>query len=182
MEITKSADVYVDEYAHSTVKVCLYFLVGFLMPFAIGHPQLLVGVVVNTMLVLTALEIKPYKAIIPLLFAPSIGVLARGLIFGPYTPFLAIMAPFIWAGNAILVVVVRELYNNRKGNYAITLGAASVAKTGFLFSAAFAFVSLSILPPLFLETMGVFQLATALAGGIIAFGLYKSGITRLVRL
>jgi hypothetical protein len=182
MEITKSAGAFVNEYAHSTVKVYLYFLVGFLMPFTIGHPQLLVGVVVNTMLVLTALEIKSYKAVIPLLFAPSIGVLARGLIFGPYTPFLAIMAPFIWAGNALLVVMIRELYQNRKANYAITLGAASLAKASFLFSIAFAFVSLSILPAMFLETMGAFQLATALAGGIIAFGLHKSGVTRLAGL
>ena len=153
-----------------------------LMPFTIGHPQLLVGVVVNTMLVLTALEIKSYKAVLPLLFAPSIGVLARGLIFGPYTPFLAIMAPFIWAGNAVLVVMIRGLYQNRKTNYAITLGAASLAKAGFLFSVAFIFVSLSILPAMFLETMGVFQLATALAGGIIAYGLHKSGVTRLAGL
>jgi hypothetical protein len=180
--IEKNVDVgkYASLYAHDTIRVYLYFFVGFLVPFSLGHPQLLVGVVVNTVLVLTALEISSYKKIVPLLFAPSLGVLARGLIFGPYTPFLALMAPFIWAGNAMLVVLVREFYKNRKSNYGIALGAGALIKTGFLFSTAFALVSLSILPALFLETMGIFQLATALVGGAIAFGLYKSGITRRV--
>jgi hypothetical protein len=179
----KNVDVFEDVawYARQTVHAYLYFFVGFLVPFMLGHPQLLVGVIVNMVLVLMALEMSSYKQIVPLLFAPSLGVLARGMIFGPYTPFLAIMAPFIWAGNAMLVFLVREFYRNRKANYGIALGVGSAVKTGFLFSAAFALVSLSVLPPLFLETMGVFQLATALAGGAIAFGVYKGGISKFAR-
>lgn len=165
---------YVSEYAHEVARFYVYFLVGFLVPFTLGHPQLLVGAVVNATLVLTALEINSLRRLLPLLFAPSLGVLARGLIFGPFTPFLAIMLPFIWVGNAILVLGIRKLHKERGKNYWISLGASSVAKSGFLFSAAFALVSLSVLPEMFLTTMGAVQLLTAVSGGIAAFALHKA--------
>ena len=181
--INKSDTVggYVVGYAHETVRLYAYLLVGFLVPFTLGHPQELVGIVVNATLILGALELSSYRQITPLLFAPSIGVLARGLIFGPFTPFLAIMLPFIWIGNALLVWGIHEFNKKREINYGITLGAFSVAKSGFLFSIAFLFVSLAILPPPFLAAMGMTQLITAVAGGMLAFGLHKSGITRLAR-
>ncbi len=163
-----------------SVNLYSYLLVGFLVPFTIGHPQLLVGALVNATLVLGAVELGSARKIVPLLFAPSLGVLARGLIFGPFTPFLAVMLPFIWLGNAILVFGVREFYRKRKVNYGITLGVFSAAKAGFLFSVAFVLVSATILPPVFLAAMGSIQLITALVGGIAAFGLHKSGITRLL--
>lgn len=181
MEKNVMARGYAVEYAHQTVRLYLYLLVGFLVPFTIGHPQEIVGVVVNATLVLGALEFVSYRQILPLLFAPSLGVLARGLIFGPFTPFLAIMLPFIWIGNAILVFGVKELYKKREVDYLITLGAAALAKSGFLFSMAFALVSLSIVPALFLTSMGIIQLLTALAGGALAFGLRRSGVLRLTR-
>jgi len=175
MEINASASRFVSEYANQTIRVYLYFAIGFLVPFTIGHPQELVGVVVNATLIVAALQLDSYKEVIPLLFAPSLGVLARGLIFGPYTPFLAIMLPFIWIGNALLVVGIRELIANRNQNYWISLGASSLAKSGFLFGSAFALVSLSIVPAIFLMTMGATQLITALAGGCLAFGIVKLG-------
>lgn len=176
MEKNISVGEYAAWYARPVVHMYLYFFVGFLVPFSLGHPQQLVGTVVNAVLVLSAIELGLRKTV-PLLFAPSLGVLARGVIFGPFTPFLVIMLPFIWMGNAILVLIVSKLYKEGKKNYWITLGSAALAKSGFLFSTAFVLVSFSILPALFLATMGIDQLATALAGGAVAFGLYKSGIT-----
>jgi hypothetical protein len=116
-----------------------------------------------------------------LLFAPSLGVLARGLIFGPFTPFLAIMLPFIWVSNALLVYGIRALHKKKEQNYWISLGASSLVKTGFLFSAAFVLVSISALPLVFLTAMGVTQLITALSGGILAYGAHRSGMTRFAR-
>ncbi len=180
---TVERDIEVERYtgvfAHETIKLYLYFFVGFLVPFSLGHPQYLVGTVVNATLILAAIEMGLSRKTLPLLFAPSLGVLARGIIFGPLTPFLLIMLPFIWIGNALLVFVISQLYQNKKKNYGIALGTAAGVKTGFLFSAAFALVSFSILPPLFLATMGLDQLLTAVAGGLLAIGLHKAGITKL---
>jgi hypothetical protein len=166
--------------SHELVRFYAYFAIAFLVPFSLGHPQELVGVIVNASLILGAIQLKSGKLVLPLLFAPSLAVLARGIIFGPFTPFLAVMLPFIWAGNAILVLIVRELYSKKKFNYGITLGAAAVAKSGFLFISAFALFSLSLLPEAFLASMGFMQLLTALVGGIVAFGVLKAGIARRV--
>ena len=174
-----SAGEYIVGHLNHMVAFYAYFFVGFLVPFTMGHPQPLVGSLVNATLVLAALKFEN-KKILPLLFAPSLGVLARGLIFGPMTPFLAIMIPFIWIGNAILVYLIKDLQKGKSTNYGISLGIASLAKTGFLFSVAFVLVSASILPEMFLTAMGVLQLITAISGGILAFVLNKAGINRIL--
>jgi hypothetical protein len=138
-----------------------------------------VGTVVNATLVLAALKFDSRKELLPLLFAPSLGVLARGLIFGPMTPFLLIMLPFIWVGNAILVWGISEIHKKKEKNYGIALGVSSIAKTIFLFSVAFILVSLAILPSPFLAAMGILQLQTAIMGGLLAFGLHKAGVTEI---
>jgi hypothetical protein len=174
--IGKNATIgeYAARYAHEGLSFYLYFFVGFLVPFTIGHPQLLVGSVVNATLVLAALELRSFKHIGPLILAPGLGVLSRGLVFGPFTPYLAIMLPFIWVGNAILVFGIRTLYINIKFNYVVSLAVSALAKSGFLFFVAFALVSFSLLPSLFLTTMGAIQLVTALLGGLLGFGLHKA--------
>jgi hypothetical protein len=167
-------------YSHEVAHFYAYFVIGFLVPFMVGHPQLLVGIMVNAVLILGALEMRSPRYMLPLLFAPSLGVLARGLIFGPMTPFLAIMIPFIWVANALLVYGIRETYKKRDVNYGISLAVSSVVKSLFLFSTAFVLVSMAILPEMFLVTMGTTQLLTAVGGGMLAFGVHKSGATRVL--
>jgi len=135
----------------------------------IGHPQIIVGVLVNTLLITSALNIKGYK-LLPVIIAPSLGALSRGILFGPFTIFLVYMIPFIWIGNAILVYAFKELNLNKKVNRWITLLAGSILKAAFLFAIAYILVKSGILPKLFLTTMGIFQFYTAILGGIIAFG------------
>ncbi len=164
---------YLHELSHESVRFYLYFLVGFLVPFSIGHPQVIVGSVVNMMLIGGALETKSPRYMIPLIISPSLGVLSRGVIFGPLTPFLLMMVPFIWAGNAILVYL---MHNLRGVNYWFSLLVSAVSKTGFLFLSAYCLVSMGVLPAPFLNAMGMTQLLTALVGGIGVFILYKSGV------
>lgn len=137
-------------------------LLSFFVPFSLGHPQWLVGTIVNACLFLGAIYL-PKKYFIPLVVLPSLGVLARGIVFGPFTYFLAYFLPFIWLGNLILISVFR-----RKGFIM-----ASGAKFVFLFLSANLFFSLHIVPKLFLQAMGLNQLATALAGGLISFLILK---------
>ncbi|MBN2517427.1 MAG: hypothetical protein JXB14_01130 [Candidatus Altiarchaeota archaeon] len=167
---------YAAGYAHEALRFYLYLLVGFLVPFTLGHPQVLVGTVVNATLVLAAMEMRSFKHIGPLILAPGIAVLSRGLVFGPFTPYLVLMLPFIWVGNAILVLGIRALYVERGLNYLGSLTVSAVAKSGFLFSAAFFLVSLSAVPALFLTTMGSIQLLTALLGGLLGFSLREMAL------
>jgi hypothetical protein len=141
----------------------LVSFLAFTLPFSLGHPQLLVGTIVNACLFISALFL-PKKFIYPLIFFPSLGVLCRGIIFGPLTSFLILMLPFIWLGNWLLVFGFRRLFRMIKSGVLAVLG-ASVLKAGFLFFCAFVFVKLKILPQVFLTSMGAIQLMTALLGG-----------------
>jgi len=150
-----------------------YSFVGFFLPFFLAHPQWLVGTVVNAVLIFSALNIRRYS-LLPVIIMPSLGVLSRGLIFGPFTIFLVYFIPFIWAGNALLVFLFKYLNINKKLNYFATLTISACAKAAFLFTAAFVLYKLGIIPVMFLTAMGLMQLITAISGGIIAFGAVKA--------
>lgn len=156
-------------YLQQNIEMIIYSLICFFAPFLLGHPQIIVGAVVNAALIMAALNLKDYK-LLPVIIIPSLGVLSRGIIFGPYTIFLIYMIPFIWAGNAIFVITFKKLNLGLKFNKWVTLGVGSLLKTAFLFSSAFIFIKIGVLPPMFLTTMGLFQLYTALLGGVLAFG------------
>lgn len=155
---------YVQAFALSTL--------GFLIPVMFGHPQLLVGVLVNAFIIRAALTL-PASRSWPLVFTPVLGALSRGLLFGPFTPFLLYMVPFIWAGNYILLWAFSRRVTGKFG-YALTLGASSVAKAALLYSSAFILFNAGLVPAVLLPSMGVFQLVTALAGGVLAYGSLKA--------
>lgn len=174
---TLALQEYAVDWARQNVRLIAYGLPAFFLPFFLGHPQWLVGSVVNCLLVVAALELQG-RNLLPVILLPSLGALSRGLLFGPFTPFLAIMVPFIWAGNALLVAGMKSLYLKFKQNYWVSLGASALLKTVFLFACAFALVNSSVLPALFLTTMGATQFVTAAAGGALAFALTKTGLTK----
>ncbi|MBI5229667.1 hypothetical protein HY991_06165 [Candidatus Micrarchaeota archaeon] len=157
------------------VLLAVYSIFCFFIPFLIGEPQLLVGTAVNALLILSALELQGWR-LLPVITFPSIGALSRGIVFGPFTPYLLMLIPFIWVGNAILVLSFKLLMLKMKKNFAITLAAGAVGKSVFLFSSAFLLYSLSLIPTIFLTAMGFFQFATALIGGAVAYAVFKAKV------
>jgi hypothetical protein len=156
-------------------QMILLGAIGFFLPFILGHPQILVGVIVNAMLIIGATYLKGHK-VLPLILLPSLGVLTAGIIFGTYTIFLLYLIPFIWLGNALYVYVYKHVSfkrNGWKGNM-LGVGIASIIKASLLFGITFLFVQLTIVPAMFLTAMGILQLATALIGGIVAVGIVKA--------
>ncbi len=154
------------------VEMLLLSSMGFLISFTLGHPQLLVGAVVNAFLIRSALSLKSHK-VLPIIFTPALGALARGILFGPFTVFLVYLLPFIWAGNLILVCFFKMKIRN-KYNYLATLLAGSLAKAGFLYGAAFVLYSTSVIPSVFLTAMGSIQLTTAILGGVLVYSELKA--------
>ncbi|MFH0861943.1 MAG: hypothetical protein V1875_02830 [Candidatus Altiarchaeota archaeon] len=146
------------------VQMLALSALGFLIPFTVGHPQLIVGVLVNAFIIRAAMSLPREKAL-PVVFTPTLGVLARGLLFGPFTAYVIFMLPFIWVGNYILLWAFSQ-----RTHYTVTLIMSSAAKAGFLYGAAYLLFSQGIVPEIFLTSMGIFQYATALAGGILAYG------------
>lgn len=174
--LVKSLPFHVSELAPGMIFAEVSILC-FFAPFGLGHPQWLVGTAVNACLFLTALFL-PKKYFLPMAILPSLGVLARGLVFGPLTLFLVYFLPFIWLGNLILILVFKNYIKltavkNAYLNFVLVILVASVVKFLFLFLIANFYFKFHFAPKLFLTTMGLNQLATALAGGLISFLFFK---------
>ena len=169
-----SGSLFQQEYSFSRaqeyVEMAIYSAIAFSLPFIFGHEQLLVGSVVNCALVLAALNLKGAR-LLPVIILPSIGAYLAGLIFGVASPALLYMIPFIWMGNALLVLCIKYLVFDKKTNRVAALGIGAAAKAAFLFLSALALLTFGMVPAAFLAAMGIFQLATALLGGSAALAL-----------
>jgi hypothetical protein len=176
------------------VVFCIISILSFFVPFALGHPQWLVGTVINACLFLGVLYL-PKKYYIPLGILPSSGILARGMIFGPLTLFLFYFLPFIWLGNLILMLTFKYIHsyihslirankgwnNSMELSYVVSAVTASFVKFLFLFFIANIYFRLDVVPFMFLQAMGLNQLVTALSGGLMAFLIYYIYDTRSTR-
>jgi hypothetical protein len=142
---------------------------SFCVPFLIGTPQVLVGTIVNCLLI-SASGLEGRK-LLPFITLPSLAVLSRGLLFGPFTLFLIPMVPLIWAGNALFVYTFRASRTMKRFGLPIGVGAAASVKTAFLATTSMLMASVGLFPVAMLPSMGPLQLITALLGGGLAAGL-----------
>jgi hypothetical protein len=149
----------------------IFSVLSFFVPFLLSN-QLLVGTAVNMSLIGGALYMKG-RNLLPVIILPSIGVLSRGIIFGPMTFYLVYMLPFIWLGNASLIFSVKLIHLHMKKNYFAAALAGSVIKSVLLFSTALMLYLMKIIPVEFLVAMGLLQLVTALSAGILFFPINK---------
>lgn len=138
---------------------------AFLIPFFISGPQLLTGTIVNTLLYLFAFRAFSKKLLV-ISALPSIGALLNSILFGTVTGYLLYFLPFIWVGNYLLVHSSRYLL--KKYSLFVSLIGSALIKSLVLFSIAYFFTFLKIVPQIFLQAMGIFQLGTAIMGGVIA--------------
>jgi len=137
-----------------------YILLTVLITLLLSHQQLIVGTIVNSLLFFTAANIdKKYH--LPVAIFPSIVAFIQGLLFGKLTIFLVYFLPFIWMGNYILMLAYQKINQNL-----LRIPVASFLKFLFLFAVANFYVNFKIVPKMFLTAMGVFQLYTALLGGL----------------
>ena len=67
----------------------------------------------STAVITSSLNLKGWK-LVPVILAPALGALSRGLLFGPMTIYLIYLLPFIWIGNTILVFTFKQLKLNNK--------------------------------------------------------------------
>jgi len=139
----------------------LYILLTVLITLLLSHQQLIVGTVVNSLLFFTAANIdKKYH--LPVAIFPSIVAVFQGLLFGKLTIFLIYFLPFIWLGNYILMFTYQKVDQKL-----LKIPASAFLKFLFLYSVANFYVNFKIVPKMFLKAMGIFQLYTALLGGLV---------------
>ncbi len=147
--------------------------VATVVPFYI-HFQWITGPLVNAILII-ALFLLGIRSALILCFVPSLMALAGGLL----PAVLAPVVPFIMLGNTILVLIMEWFYTNIKdANKGYWLGLVIGASLKFLFL----FLNVNIVSRLLIKKelaaavagmMSWPQLATALTGGLIAWGVLK---------
>jgi len=147
------------------LEFVLLSLASFFIPFLIGHPQFLVGVLVNMALVRGALSLSN-KKLLPLFFLPSLAVISRGLIFGSFTIFLVYLLPFIWIGNIVLIFFIRKLKNK---NTIFQTVLPALIKAIAIGLPTFLLIKINVLPAALLLGMTVVQFATAILATISIF-------------
>ncbi len=148
-----------------TGRTLWFVSILFCLPLFISGPQLLIWSIVNLLLIASVRKLSRSKAW-PLAFIPSIAAVLHGVIFWPFTIFLVYMMPVIWLGNLALMYIVSRVSQKWLG-----ILAWWIIKAWLLFLIAFILVQNSFLPTIFLKAMGIFQLATALIGGYVLFGM-----------
>lgn len=149
----------------NTVLLSTLYIFSFLIPLLISKPQILVGSTINFLIVYTTLKYG-FKKAIPILLIPSLVATGRGLLFGSATIFLVYLLPFIMISNGILSLSIIKI----KGILGVVIGC--VLKVIFLYLATYILVNTISLPSIFLTTMGISQLYTALIGSGVALILY----------
>ena len=143
---------------------------SFLVPFLVSGPQLLTGSLVNLFLI-SGTRLVDKKSHWLMAVLPSVAAALNGLVFGKFTPFLIYFLPFIWLGNMIYISSFIKFQKSLPILINILVGA--LLKSSFLFIFTVLFFKLAIVPQIFLTAMGIFQLITAIIGGLVFLGINK---------
>lgn len=141
------------------------------------NSQLIVGSVVNTALIMAAVNVKGWKNILGIVTMPSIATILGGYVFKSASVFMVYMIPAIWIGNFVLVYAYKWLMLSREKNYFLAGVAGVVTKVAVIAAGFFVLKAFGIFPDKMVATlqaaMTTTQLITASIGTVVAFGIYK---------
>lgn len=141
------------------------------------NSQLIVGSIVNTALIISAINLKGWKKILGVVTMPSISTMLSGYVFKSASVYMVYMIPAIWIGNFVLVYAYKLVMLSKEKNYFLAGITGIITKVlviagGFMLLKAF-----NIFPAKLVTTlqtaMTTTQLITASIGMIIAFAIYK---------
>ena len=144
--------------------------------FIATHSQIIVGSIVNTALIVTAINVKGWKKIVGIITLPSISTILGGYVFKTASVYMAYMIPAIWFGNFAIVYLYKLLLLNKKLNYFVTGIIAIIAKVAIIFGGFSLLNVFGIFPEKLVQNlqvaMGLTQGITATIGMIISYTIY----------
>ena len=174
-----------------TIQTILIFLLGLLVPTFLGNiinntfgktsviaqnSQIIVGSIVNTALIISAINLKGWKKILGVVTMPSISTILSGYVFKSASVYMVYMIPAIWIGNFVLIYAYKWIMLEKEKNYFLAGIIGIITKVlviagGFMLLKAF-----GIFPDKMVNTlqtaMTTTQLITASIGTVIAFIIY----------
>ena len=175
------------------VQTILIFLIALLVPTFLGeiisnvfgaqsviakNSQIIIGSIVNTALVVTAINLNGWVKILGVVTMPSISTILSGYVFGSASTYMVYMIPAIWIGNFILVYLYKLLLLDKNMNYFFTGVIGVIVKVAIIFLSFNVLNLFNIFPEKLVNTlqnaMGLTQLITASIGVVVAFAIYKA--------
>lgn len=142
-----------------------------------ANSQLIVGSIVNTALIISAINIKGWKKIIGVVTMPSISTILSGYVFGTASIYMVYMIPAIWLGNFALIYAYKFILLGKNKNYFLAGVVGIIAKVLVIFGAFELLNLFGIFPTKLVSNlqtaMGMTQLITASIGMLIAFAIYQ---------
>jgi len=151
------------------MEFVLLSILTFAIPMVFRHPQVLVGTVVNFTLIMGALHVRGLKKNIILCILPSISAISSNVLLGTMTPFIIVLAPAIWAGNILMVYLIKLMNVQKKLNLVFTLLISIMIKTLLIGAYALVFIKTSVIPANLFYSMSILQFITAAIGSILVF-------------
>ena len=142
-----------------------------------SNSQIIVGSIVNTALVVSALNLKGWSKIIPIVTMPSISTIFSGYVFKSASVFMIYMIPAIWIGNFALIIAFKYLMITKTKNYFLTSVVGIICKVAIIFGFFMILKMLNVFPEKIAtnlqKAMSIIQLITATIGCFVAFWIYK---------
>ena len=176
----------VDTKKLTDVIVTLLIMVGaFVVPTFLAkiiplgkYQQIVVGTIVNTALIMTALYTKGNIKTIFIATLPSMSNILGGFLFSTFIIYSKLMLPAIILGNFAFILIYKAVYVNKKANYIVSAIIAVVLKAAIIYAGFSIMNALMNLPSMVQTTlntsMGVTQLITATSGSILALLIMTS--------
>ena len=170
----------VDTKKLTDVIVTLLIMVGaFVVPTFLAkiiplgkYQQIVVGTIVNTALIMTALYTKGNIKTIFIATLPSMSNILGMILYAK------LMIPAIILGNFAFILIYKAVYVNKKANYIVSAIIAVVLKAAIIYAGFSIMNALMNLPSMVQTTlntsMGVTQLITATSGSILTLLIMTS--------
>lgn len=141
-----------------------------------SNSQIIVGSIVNTALIVAAINVKGWKKIVGIITLPSISTILSGYVFKTASVYMVYMIPAIWLGNFAIVYLYKLLLLNKNLNYFVTGIISIIVKVAIIFG-GFSLLNLfGIFPEKLVQNlqnaMGATQAITATIGMIISYTVY----------
>lgn len=143
-----------------------------------NNSQIIIGSIVNTALIMTAINIKGWKSTALVVTMPSISTILGGYVFGTASIFMVYMIPAIWVGNFALVYAYKAIMVAKSKNYFLAGIIGIAVKVAVIFGIFSILNAFGIFPTKIVNTlqtaMSLTQLITATIGMVISFIIYKA--------
>ncbi len=142
-----------------------------------SNSQIIIGTIVNTALVITAINLKGWAKILGVVTMPSIATILGGYVFGTSSVYMVYMIPAIWGGNFALVYAYKFIMLGKNKHYFLAGIIGIIVKVAVIFAFFEILNGFSIFPENLVSNlqtaMSTTQLITATLGVLISFVIYK---------